>query len=404
MLEDRKLFLLIFLALAIRVLFAFLPGFSMDVSSWFAWAIRLNEVGFSNFYSPDYFSDYTPGYLYILSFLGFLKNLFQLSDQTFFLLLKLPAIFCEIIIGVLIYNWLYKNSDRFYAILGSSFVLFNPAFIFNSSFWGQIDGVLSLFLLLSIHYLDKKRIMLSSFFLAAAFLIKPHTIALFPLLVLFQLKDFDLKKIARYSFLFLSVVFLLSFPFFTKNPFTGLPTLILNTANQYNYTSLFAYNFWGIFGFWLPDISLWNNLSYQTWGYILFVGYWIVVAYFFFKKKISLNSLAVLANLSFFFLPTRIHERYLYPSLVFLILTASLSRSPRLLLLTVILSLIHFFNLYYVYVYYNEFYLKLPKILYNPILYNFLSTNGKLMSITSTALFMLISIIIIKLQYANKKS
>ena len=402
--ENRIIALLATLGTITRLFLAFLPGFQIDVSSWFSWSLRLNEVGFSNFYAANYFSDYTPGYLYILSFLGYLRNLFLPDDKTFFLLLKLPAILSEVILGILVFKTLTKKSGTFFAILCSGLIFLNPAFIFNSSIWGQIDSVLSLFLFLSIYYLYKKRLLLSSFFLAISLLIKPQTIALFPLLVLFQIKNFNVKKMAQYSFIFLLTVFLISFPFFVKNPFTGLPILIFNTASQYSYNSLFAYNFWGMFGFWIPDSSMWNNLSFQIWGYLLLTGYWIMIIYFYSKKHISVYVLAALAFLGFYFLPTRVHERYLYPSFIFLIFLAGIFKSKIILILTTFLSFIHLLNLYYVYVYYNEIYLRMPQLLYNPHFYDFLKSNEKALSIISTIIFIIISYVLIKLPYVPKKA
>lgn len=392
-LKDRFLLGSIIISLGLRLILAHIPGFKIDMDAWFGWDERLNQVGPSGFYSDQVWTNYTPGYLYILWFLGLLKNLFKLSTDNFYLLLKIPSIIAEITLAILVYKILNKNN---WAKISLLLILLNPAFIFNSAIWGQIDGLLSLMLVLSIYYLNQKHLVISSLFLAIGLLIKPQALLLIPVFVLYIVKNFSLKNIAQIVLPSLSTILLLSLPFF-PSPF-DLVNLINQMSHDYSYSSLFAYNLWGVVGFWLPDAS------FRIWGYILLVSYWAIMTYFYFKKKLSLYSLAVLASLSFFFLPTRVHERYLYPGLIFLILTTSLLRSPLLLILTTILSLMHFFNLYYVYVYYNEFYLKLPKMLYNPILYNFLTTNGKLMSSVSTALFILISTTIIKSQYAHKKS
>ena len=174
-------------------------------------------------------------------------------------------------------------------------------------------------------------------------------------------------------------------------------------VSDYSFTSLFASNLWGAVGFWIPDNTLWNGLSYQIWGYILLASYWLIIGYYYFKKKLSIYTLATLATLGFFFLPTRVHERYLYPAIVFLILITAYLRSRLLLILAGILSLLHLLNLYYVYVYYNELYLKLPKILYNPIIYNFLDANGKGFSLISTIIFILISASIIRYYVVSKE-
>ena len=47
-----------------------LSGFRIDVGDFTAWAQRLAERGPGEFYDPSYFSDYPPGYLYVLWLLG----------------------------------------------------------------------------------------------------------------------------------------------------------------------------------------------------------------------------------------------------------------------------------------------------------------------------------------------
>lgn len=395
-LKDRFLIFMVLLGLFTRLLFINLPGFSIDVNDWFAWSLRLSNFNFAQFYSKDIFTDYTPGYMYVLGFLGFLKNILQINTQTFYFLLKLPAIFAEITLGVLIYKELKNNVSIFYTRLAAGLIFLNPALIFNSSVWGQIDGVLTLTLFLAIYYLKNKKLLLSSTLLGISLLIKPQTISILPIFLIFAINNFSIKNITKITLPFLFIIFIFSLPFFNKNPFFGLISLIINTASQYPYTTLFAYNFWGIIGSWIPDSIFWNGLTYQTWGYILLTSYWIMIGYFFFKKKLSVYALATLATLGFFFLPTRVHERYLYPAIVFLILLTAYYKSKSLLILTGALTFLHLLNLYYVYVYYNEFYLKLPKILYNPIIYNFLDTNSKELSLISSIVFILIVISIIK--------
>ncbi len=401
--KNKTLIIITLVGLFLRLFLAMLPGFQIDVNDWFAWATRLNQVGLSNFYNPQVFSDYTPGFLYILGALGFIRNLLHLDGKLFYLLLKIPAILSETVLGVIIYKEVNKHTSKLYSSLAAAFILFNPALIFNSSVWGQIDSILALLLYLAIYYLSNRKLIIASIMLAAAFLIKPQAIAIFPVFLIFFIKKFSVKNFLKLIIPFTLALFILALPFFPKDPTLGLPKLIINTANGYQYTSLFAYNFWGTVGFWISDKQIFQAISYQALGYILFSIYWIIISFYFFKKKLSLYILASLAFLGFYFLPTRVHERYLYPGLIFLIISASLLKSRLLIALTAFLSIIHFLNLYYVYVYYNEVYLKLPKLLYNPFLYNFLDNKGKQFSVISTILFILISIVIIKSNAVSEK-
>lgn len=400
LLKKRFITISILSAFLIRVLLAKLPGFKIDVDAWFAWAVRLNEVGFARFYSDAVWTNYTPGFLYILGILGFFKSLFSVNSELFFIMLKLPAIIAEIFLGIFIYKQFVKKSPT-WATVAAVIILFNPVFIFNSSIWGQIDGLLSLMLVLSVYFLIQKKLILSSLFWGLAFLIKPQSIALLPIFALFLIKNLSLKNLLKVIVPAPVTIFLLSLPFFIDRPL-GIINLFSKMVSDYSYTSLFAYNLWGIVGFWIKDNITWNNLTYQSCGYILLAVYWTTIIYFYLKKKLSLYALAALATLSFFFLPTRVHERYLYPALVFLVITATQLKSKILTMLTIILSLLHLLNLYQVYVYYNEIYSNLPEVLYNSIIYNFVNDNSKIFSAISLAIFIIISVIIF-IYYASSK-
>ena len=60
----------IVLGVALRLVVIRAQGFPSDVSTFEAWAERLAQIGPGGFYEPGYFSDYPPGYLYVLWLLG----------------------------------------------------------------------------------------------------------------------------------------------------------------------------------------------------------------------------------------------------------------------------------------------------------------------------------------------
>lgn len=395
---NSPLFLLIYLGLIIRLLFSFLTGFKIDVDAWFAWALRANDLGLQNFYSKDVWTNYTPGYIYVLYLLGFIKNALDLPDGFFYQILKLPAIIAELILGAFIFKLAAKKYSIKISALISALVFFNPAFIFNSSVWGQIDGLLALLMVLSIYYLKQGSLMMSSVYLALSLLVKPQTISIFPAIGLYFFKHMDPRKLLQLGMPFLLILLILSLPFFPNNPIFGLPSLIIQMSQDYHANSLFALNFWGIFGFWIDDINTFANLSLRNWGIILFALYWIGIAIVYFKKGLGYFELAALGAMSFYFLPTRVHDRYLYPAIPFLLLTAIYLRSRIILYLTAAMSLLHFINLYYVYIYYNVFYSQQQSILFWDYLYRFLDKGGmKILSALNTIIFMFLSLLIVKI-------
>ena len=68
-------FLILLAAFLIRIsTAAFSGGFSSDTACFAAWADRIYALGPSGFYSPDVFTDYPPGYMYLLYPIGFLVS------------------------------------------------------------------------------------------------------------------------------------------------------------------------------------------------------------------------------------------------------------------------------------------------------------------------------------------
>src|SRR5260221_10831792 len=97
------LYILVFLAIILRVILASLPSFKIDADSFFAWALRLADLGPTHFYSKDVFTDYTPGYLYVLFLLGLINKIFSFTGEQFYLLLKIPSILAEVAIGIFVF-------------------------------------------------------------------------------------------------------------------------------------------------------------------------------------------------------------------------------------------------------------------------------------------------------------
>ena len=367
--------------LALRLILAFLPDLKVDTYGWLVWADRLASFGPASFYSESIWTHYTPGYLYILWLQGFIRQLFQIPDPSFYYFLKVPAIICEVILGYLSYQIISKHSRQL-ALWASAFVMFNPVLIFDSSVWGQVDSVLTLPMLLAVYLLDRGKYVSSAVSLAIAFLVKPQAIAIFPVFGLYFLKNFSVKNIILSTFYFLLSTLLLSWPFFPNNPVLGLVDMLSRMSADYPFNSVNSFNLWGVFGLWIKDLTTFTSLSYQLWGVILFITFWLLTSLFYLKRKLSLYPLSTLACLFFFFLPTRVHERYLYPGLVFLIVTAFIAKSKELIILMTALTIVNFLNLLYVYYLYSQ----------NSYLLN--STAVQSLSILSVILFLLLSIVL----------
>jgi Gpi18-like mannosyltransferase len=104
----------------------------LDHGTFIAWSNNLAQNGFKTFYSG--WSDYFPGYLYVLWLLGKI-NLLGIIPQ---MLYKLPAILIDVATGFLIHKILKDIKNEKYGLVGSVLYLFNPAIFGNSALWGKL--------------------------------------------------------------------------------------------------------------------------------------------------------------------------------------------------------------------------------------------------------------------------
>lgn len=353
------------LVLFIRIILLIQPSFKIDMNDWQAWAARLIEVGPFNFYSANFFADYFP-FFYLSLFI--LTKVFVLIfgeaaifSINFEIYIKVISNIFDILTAVIIFKIINIHSKK-WAFLGSILYLLNPSVIFNSSVWGQIDAIPTFLLTFSLYQLEEKKNVIKSFSTSVlSFLIKPLNIALFPLMLFRIIKNFPVKKILIASAVSLLVFFIVTIPFFPNNPIFGPFKHLLNSLSVYPYTSINAYNFWAFLGWWKSDATLWLNLSYHMWGYVLYAFVLCIIFIPLLIKKSKLFTkldylIYTILSFAFFLFLTRIHERHLFPVFALLIISACVFRSKALIISYIVLAITNFINLFYSYYYYNVIY------------------------------------------------
>ena len=183
--RDSVSAILIVLAvgLAFRLILAYHPnlsgsGFEVDLNAFRFWAQNLAAEGTYGFYERPFFHDYTPGYLYVLWALGHLGTVLgNVAD-----LIKLPAIAADVVLGWLVWSMARElGAGRRAAILGGAMMVANPITWFDSVVWGQVDSVGVVFLLLGLRELWRDRPERSAIFTMVAAVIKPQLGILVPL-------------------------------------------------------------------------------------------------------------------------------------------------------------------------------------------------------------------------------
>jgi Gpi18-like mannosyltransferase len=172
---------------------------------------------------------------------------------------------------------------------------------------------------------------LSAATLAIALLTKPQAIALAPLIAFLIYKKSGLKRMLFSVLTFALTIFLIILPFqWNGQPLTSLSQIYFGGFGQYAVTSVNAFNLWAFFGLWVPDGSFFIA------GWALFGAFAVFTLYFLHKRfNASDEFLAVFAAFmlffAFFMLPTRIHERYLFPAISVLALMFPFIKKARLL-------------------------------------------------------------------------
>ncbi len=340
--------------LIVRLILSFFGTLQLDHGTFVAWSIGLAENGFKGFY--DSWSDYLPGYLYFLWILG--KISLSVPGISQVLLYKLPAILADIVTAYLIYVIVKKSKNKNWGLIGASIYLFNPAILANSTLWGQADSLTALTSLLAV-YLLPINLFLSAIFLSFGTLIKPQVAFIFPVALFVMAREkWPFKKIFSYLITGLSVFILGFVPFWNHDNLISFTLERLNiSANQYPYTSVNAFNFWSILGFWKPD-----SLLSQYGGYVLILMAVIFLCFKLWKNKKAPYFLMSFIFASSFMFFTRMHERHLLP--VFAPLAIAVIENPIFLIPYLVLSLTYVLNLHYSFVWItNDFTQVFPEVI-----------------------------------------
>ncbi len=303
--------------LALKCLVAPFFAYQVDIGTFTAWATRLSTLGPAGFYETGYFADYPPGYMYVLWGVGLLADSLGLAWNagSFRVLLKLPALFADAAVTLLIFVRLRPKSKSLAWVASLSFLL-NPALIVDSTIWGQTDSVLALLVLLALFFLQEKQIELGWAFAALAVLTKPQALLLVPLLVLVPPGWWRGLRPLGALLAVVATIFVVAEPFRGDRPWSWLIDLYFGTTGYYAETSVNAMNLPALlFGMRASDAELVGGLTRQAWGFIL--GGLIGLPFFFFwfkrqTRSLHIHLLAAAALVAFCCL-TRMHERYLYP-------------------------------------------------------------------------------------------
>jgi len=322
-------------SLVIRIILSPVQGYSVDQSTFATWFHTAAEYGPRDFYDATSWCDYPPFNVYIFWVFGTLaRHLSLFGKSSLIYILKLPPNLFDVGTAVVIFVFFRRKMDFEPSLLAVSLYAFNPATIFNASIWGQFDAVYTFFLILSLVLILNSKMELSAIAFTVGILSKPQSIALAPLLAFIIAMEKGLKGLVTSGFASASTAMILIAPFKWSNPIGFLVDIYKEGYGGYQYTSINAFNFWALHGFWKSDDSKLLFTDLFSVGWILYGALTIFSLYHLYKRIEDRRDIRVLLTafvllFGFFMLPTRIHERYLFPVFSVLALTMPFFRYTK---------------------------------------------------------------------------
>jgi len=306
---------------------------AIDTQDFMAWFQTAADYGPRTFYTRTW-CDYPPFNIYFFWVFGLLaKSLSLFGTSLFTYVMKLPPNLFDMATAFLIFAFVRKRLDFKMALLATTLYAFNPAVIFNAAVWGQFDAIYTFFLVLSLMLALASKPELSAVTFTLGILTKPQGIALAPLIAFLILKKYRLqwRRLLTSLIAVAATVFVVIIPFEWSNPVTFLANIYFGAYGGYAYTSVNAFNLWALGGLWVLE----TPVFFAT-GWILFGALAAFVLYVLHKRFGASGELLVLFSafilfFGFFMLPTRIHERYLFPALSILALMFPFLKKTRLI-------------------------------------------------------------------------
>ena len=339
--EPAILAALLSISFIVRLLLFSQQGFPSDISDFIYWFNTAAAHGIRPFYVivPSW-TDYPPFNIYIFWAAGNLANAAAAFGIKAVDIVKLVPSLFDMATGLLIYVFVRRQVSFKLALVASALYVLNPAVMYDSAVWGQFDAIYTFFLVLALMLALKSRPKLAAATYAIAILTKPQSIALLPVLVVLIYKKNGFRNLIYSIGVFVASIYVVSAPFqyldaakvvqnSWSNPLGFLNGVFLTAYSGYKYSSVNAFNLWALWpGLWVSDSGLFIL------GWVLFGTLAAFVCYFLYKRLNDAGDIfaifcAFMLFFGFFMLPTRIHERYLFPAMAVLALMVPFVKRAR---------------------------------------------------------------------------
>ena len=326
----------ILFGVAIRI--ALLPGkgFPDDISAFEDWALALGTTGTAGFYADTSglrypVLDYPPGYMYVLLVVGKIYALFcHCTDHGLLLkvLEKVPAVLADFGVAAVCYAIARSMFGEREARIAAAALLVLPPLWIVSAYWGQVDSVACVALLLTLWAATGRQWIWMWIAFACTVLIKPQAATLLPVLLVWEWRSGGrLPSFGAGIGSAAIVAYFSTLPFTSDHGIIASARWLLerytNGISKYPFNTTGGFTLFGVTGnYFQSDGESVFGVPLHAWGIGLFL---VLLAAVTVKLGMLLRTppsrLQFLASsyvilTGFFVLSTRMHERYLMPALV----------------------------------------------------------------------------------------
>ena len=364
------------------ILCALYRGHDSDMGCFIGWGQDIARNGTQQFYwaaGHDWY-DYPPGYMLFLGGYSAVLNLFRVDTGTVLgiFLYMLPAIAADLFLSLLLMSFARKQRiNNAGALILGGLVFLNPALLFLTGAWGQIDSILTLWLVVSFLLLldpkpgtvDRNRVLSGAVF-GLAVMTKWQALMFGPVYAMAHLflvrwgekeAGKDLRDTVLSALAAFAVILLISLPFKGDQGLFWFVDRFMTASAHYDYATVEAYNYFAFCGAnWkrAGEYILPNVLTFKQFGTVaillaILCGFLTILRRRQAQKRLDstlsedkgfLFLAASLIMALIFTFGHYMHERYVVPILVMLLFAYAFYKDRRLLLIALLFTVTTFLN------------------------------------------------------------
>jgi dolichyl-phosphate-mannose-protein mannosyltransferase len=363
----------------VRIWFLWLPNNDDDLFLQ-DWAQRLLNHGIANIYDPafgrvsamhpplNYFLLYASAAMYRAFFIPSL-DMFDQSSVALMVLVKLPNLVADLLIGWCIFISVRRRVDFARAVCVLCLYLFNPAMIWEAGFVGQIEAIQTLPILLAVLMLVEHKVELAWAAMTLGALAKPQGVVVVPLVVGYTILRSSAGQLIRAIVLAGAVALVVLSPWIVAGKIGDVAQVYAHTIDTYPFLTLNAANAWGLGtalshpGFsigsgdgsdtlFISDSTRVNwlfGMTYKQAGLLMLAASYSFALWCTYRRRdrMALPLTASFVFFAFFMLPTQVAERYLFPFIP--LLATMLTESATIVRVYAVASATFMLNLYLVF-------------------------------------------------------